>query len=167
MLYFEKVSSCCKCSQPLPSGRLIFNSHFCPTSLCTEIEKWAKVKQHKVTDWEVVGEMNASLYQEKPRQLLKEFIAVAKKEKRKEKDKNQVDTSRNCNLLPTETNVSSFKAIITMIVQIFGMNCCIPHHLRRRTKRAGFENLNFEKCTCKTFYYNNIIIISVKKKVPS
>lgn len=107
--------------------------------------------------------MNASLYQEKPQQLSKEFIAVAKKGKKKKKEKNKVDTSRNCNLLPTETNVSSFKAIITMIVQIFGMNCCIPHHLRRRAKRAGFENLNFEKCTCKNFYYNR----SVKKKVPS
>lgn len=34
-----------------------------------------------------MGEMNASLYQEKPRQLLKEFIAVAKKEKKKIKIK--------------------------------------------------------------------------------
>lgn len=57
-----------------------------------------------------------------------------------------------CNLLPTETNISDVKAIIAVIVEILGMNCSIPHNLRRE---ASAPDLTSGKCWCTLadYYY--------------
>lgn len=50
------------------------------------------------------------------------------------KTEEKKDTNRQCNLLPTEGDVCNVKAVITVIMEILGMNCRIPHYLWRRDK---------------------------------
>lgn len=68
-------------------------------------------------------------------EISKALIVCAQKKSEK--------VTRCCNLLPTETNISDVKAIIAVIVEILGMNCSIPHNLRRE---ASAPDLTSGKC---------------------
>lgn len=64
------------------------------------------------------------LFLEQAWQVLKDLVYIAQK-----------DTNGHCNLLPTEVNISNVEAVITVIMEILGVDGCIPHDLEEKRKQ--------------------------------
>lgn len=90
---------------------LIFGPH--PASTHSKSQSGAGVKQQKDGD--------TFPLQERALDIAKELSVVAQHEVK----------SRHCDLLPTETDTFDFKAVVAVVVEVLGMNSCIPHDLRR------------------------------------